>query len=317
MKYKLLKWFSACLCCLSHKNLLRLGHVLGVLYFLLIAKERNRAVDRMMKSFHNTKQEASELVKKSFINLSQNVLEILYMPRLKKDEFKYIKFEGLDILKREYAKNRGIVILTAHIGTWEWLAAGLVKAGFSVTALAKPQPDSQYTKLLDEYRAQVGVEIFARGAASELLAASRALKKGRILGFLADQDAGPGGAFIEFLGEVCSTPMGPAVFARKFMSPVVPAFIIRQKDGTHKIEIYEPIVYNDTGDSNADLFDFTKRMTKVIEDVIVEHPTQWIWFQKRWNTRPEERRSKSHTANIKKAEKTEKVEMKTKVEKHD
>ena len=91
------------------------------------------------------------------------------------------------------------------MGTWEWLAAGLVKAGFSVTALAKTQPDSQYTKLLDEYRAQVGVEIFARGAASELLAASRALKKGRILGFLADQDAGPGGAFIEFLGEVCST----------------------------------------------------------------------------------------------------------------
>lgn len=40
--------------------------------------------------------------------------------------------------------------------------------------------------------------------------------------------------------------MGPAVFARKFMSPVVPAFIIRQSDGTHKIEIYEPIVYNDT-----------------------------------------------------------------------
>ena len=177
--------------------------------------------------------------------------------------------------------------------------AGLVKAGFSVTALAKTQPDSQYTKLLDEYRAQVGVEIFARGAASELLAASRALKKGRILGFLADQDAGPGGAFIEFLGEVCSTPMGPAVFARKFMSPVVPAFIIRQSDGTHKIEIYEPIVYNDTGDTNADLYDFTERMTKVIEEQIIAHPTQWIWFQKRWNTRPEQQKVKHHTVKTK------------------
>ena len=50
MKYKLLKYFSAFLCCLSHK-LLRLGHILGILYFHLIAKERNRAVDRMMKSF--------------------------------------------------------------------------------------------------------------------------------------------------------------------------------------------------------------------------------------------------------------------------
>ena len=158
---------------------------------------------------------------------------------------------------------------------------------------------NEHTKLLDEYRAQVGVEIFARGAASELLAASRALKKGRILGFLADQDAGPGGAFIEFLGEVCSTPMGPAVFARKFMSPVVPAFIIRQSDGTHKIEIYEPIVYNDTGDTNADLYDFTERMTKVIEEQIIAHPTQWIWFQKRWNTRPEQQKVKHHTVKTK------------------
>lgn len=299
MKYKLLKYFSAFLCCLSHKNLLRLGHILGILYFHLIAKERNRAVDRMMKSFKIDEEKAKKIVKDSFVNLSQNVLEILYMPRLKKDDFKYIKFEGLDILKREYAKNRGVVILTAHMGTWEWLAAGLVKAGFSVTALAKTQPDSQYTKLLDEYRAQVGVEIFARGAASELLAASRALKKGRILGFLADQDAGPGGAFIEFLGEVCSTPMGPAVFARKFMSPVVPAFIIRQSDGTHKIEIYEPIVYNDTGDTNADLYDFTERMTKVIEEQIIAHPTQWIWFQKRWNTRPEQQKVKHHTVKTK------------------
>ena len=53
-----------------------------------------------------------------------------------------------------------------------------------------------------------------------------------------------------------------------------------------KIEIYEPIVYNDTGDTNADLYDFTERMTKVIEEQIIAHPTQWIWFQKRWNTRP-------------------------------
>ena len=90
MKYKLLKYFSAFLCCLSHKNLLRLGHILGILYFHLIAKERNRAVDRMMKSFKIDEEKAKKIVKDSFINLSQNVLEILYMPRLKKDDFKYI-----------------------------------------------------------------------------------------------------------------------------------------------------------------------------------------------------------------------------------
>lgn len=294
MKYKILKWFSASLCHLSHKNILRLGSILGVLYFYLVAKQRKRAIATVKQAFHYDDAEAAALVKRSFINLSQNVLEILYMPRLKKDDLKYIKYDGIDILAKEYAKHKGIVILTAHLGTWEWLAAGLVKAGFEVTALAKPQPDSQYTRLLDEYRALMGVEIFARGAASELLAASKALKKGKILGFLADQDAGPGGAFIDFLGKPASTPMGPSVFARKFSSPVVPAFILRQPDGEHVIKIFPAIPYINTGDADKDLYDFTFRMTKLIEDIIKEYPEQWLWFQKRWNTPLSAKKEKHH-----------------------
>ena len=41
--------------------MLRLGHILGILYFHLIAKERNRAVDRMMKSFKIDEEKAKKL----------------------------------------------------------------------------------------------------------------------------------------------------------------------------------------------------------------------------------------------------------------
>lgn len=299
MKYRLLKFFSYILCSLSHKNIISLGNMLGILYFYLIKKQRNRAIATVKMAFNYDDEKAQKLVKESFKNLCTNVLEILYMPRLKKDNLAYIEFEGLDILKREYEKNKGIVILTAHFGTWEWLAAGLSASGFSVTALAKTQPDSQYTKLLDEYREMMGVEIFARGAASELLAASKALKKGKILGFLADQDAGPGGAFIDFLGKKASTPMGPAVFARKFSSPVVPAFILRKEDGSHLIKIFEPIPYIDTGNSDEDLYNFTYKMTKLIEEMIIKNPALWIWFQKRWNTPVDVQKIKHHVVNKK------------------
>lgn len=43
------------------------------------------------------------------------------------------------------------------------------------------------------FREMVGVEVFSRGT-SELLGATRALKQGKCLGFLVDQDGGPGGA---------------------------------------------------------------------------------------------------------------------------
>ena len=45
---------------------------------------------------------------------------------------------------------------------------------------------------------------------------------------------------------------------------------------------------------DADLLRFTERMTKILEQVIRENPTQWLWFQKRWNTPPEMQKTNKH-----------------------
>ena len=47
--------------------------------------------------------------------------------------------------------------------------------------------------------------------------------------------------------------------------------------------------------------DFTVRMTGIVEDIIRENPTQWLWFQKRWNTKPEEMKSGKHHVTAGKA----------------
>ena len=294
MRYHFLMALSRLICCLPHSWLLAVGRVLGILYYKLIKKQRNRAIKQMMESLQISEEEAQRTVRASFINMAQNVLEILYMPNLNKDNFtEYIEIEHLDRMKAALAEKHGVVVLTGHVGTWEWLSAAFTLSGLPVTAIAKPQPNEQYTRVLNDLRATIGVEIFSRGT-SELLAAARALKKGKILGFLADQDAGPGGAFIEFLGRTASTPMGPAVFARKFNSPVLPAFILRQPNGRHKVVVGEVMRYHDTGDTDKDLFDFTARMTKVVEQIIRDNPTQWLWFQKRWNTKPEQQKTGKH-----------------------
>jgi KDO2-lipid IV(A) lauroyltransferase len=197
-------------------------------------------------------------------------------------------------------EGNGVVVLTGHIGTWEWLSAAFTLNGLPVTAIAKLQPNAEYSRVLDDLRATIHVEIFNRGT-NELRAAGRALKDGKILGFLADQDAGPGGAFIKFLGKTASTPLGPAVFARRFSAPVVPAFIIRKDDGRHLVKIGEPMHFVDTGDTDADLLRFTEKMTAILEQVIRENPTQWLWFQKRWNTPPElQNKNKHHTVKVRK-----------------
>lgn len=283
--------------------LLFLGRILGNLYYLLIKKERERAVSQMMPALEVSEEEARKLVRESFVNLARNVLDILYMPNLNEGNLhEYIEIDHLERMQEAIAEGHGVVVLTGHVGTWEWLSAAFTLNGLPVTAIAKPQPNQQYTDLLNDLRATIHVEIFSRGT-SELLAAGRALKKGKILGFLADQDAGPGGAFIEFLGKTASTPMGPAVFSNKFHSPVLPAFILRRSDGRHRVVIGEVLRYEDTGDTDRDLYEFTRKMTKILEQVIRENPTQWIWFQKRWNTAPDQqKKNKHHTVKASKKE---------------
>lgn len=303
MHYKFVMFMSWLACHTPYALLMAAGRVLGNLYYLLIKKQRERAVAQMMPALGIPEKEARRLVRESFVNLARNVLEILYMPRLNEKNFKqYIEIDHLERLKAALAEKKGVVIVTGHIGTWEWLSAAFTLNGLPVTAIAKPQPNIQYTHALDDLRKTIHVEIFSRGT-SELLAAARALRKGKILGFLADQDGGPGGAFLPFLGRTASTPMGAAVFAHKFNSPVVPAFIVRRPDGKHQVIVGEIMRYADTGDTDKDLFDFTARMTKEVERIIRRYPTQWLWFQKRWNTPPEmQKTGKHHTVKAREAE---------------
>ena len=301
MLYNTLMLMSRLIRLLPYDALLALGRVLGNLYYLLIRKQRERAVAQMMPALNISESEARRLVKESFVNLARNVLDIFYMPNLnEKNLSQYIEIDHLERMKAALDEDNGVVVLTGHIGTWEWLSAAFTLNGLPVTAIAKLQPNAEYSRVLDDLRKTIRVEIFNRGT-NELRAAGRALKDGKILGFLADQDAGPGGAFIKFLGKVASTPLGPAVFARRFNAPVVPAFILRKENGRHLVKIGEPMHFEDTGNTDADLLRFTEEMTKILENVIRENPTQWLWFQKRWNTPPEmQKTNKHHTVRARK-----------------
>lgn len=301
MLYRTLMLMSKMIRLLPYDVLLFLGQVFGHLYYLFVKKQRERAVAQMIPALNISETEARKLVKKSFINLARNMLDILYMPNLnEKNLSQFIEIDHLERMKEALAEGHGVVVLTGHVGTWEWLSASFTLNGLPVTAIAKLQPNAEYSRVLDDLRATIHVEIFNRGT-NELRAAGRALKDGKILGFLADQDAGPGGAFIKFLGKTASTPMGPAVFARRFNAPVLPAFILRQENGRHLVKIGEIMHFEDTGDTDADLLRFTEKMTKILEEVIRENPTQWLWFQKRWNTPPEmQKTNKHHTVKARK-----------------
>jgi len=284
-QYYMIKLASRLVCVLPYPLLLWLGKLLGCLYYYLAPRQRDRALAQIQESLGSSPREAEEIVRELFLNLGQTFLEVMYMPTLSSARMQqYVTIENRHYLDEALAAGKGVAVLAAHVGNWEWLGAALALFGFPVASIVKRQPNDQHTQILNEYRQMVGIEVFTRGT-TELVAAAKALKQGRVLGFFCDQDAGPGGIFINFLGKMASTPVGLAVFARKFDIPVIPIFMVRRPQGGHRIIVNRPLTFIKTDDSDADIYRFTAQATQVIEGVIRQYPQEWLWFQKRWNTK--------------------------------
>lgn len=284
-QYYLLKITSRIICLLPYPWLLVLGRLLGRLYYRAAARQRERALSQIMAGMGLSRPEAEQIIRSLFVKLGQTFLEVMYLPTLDPVKTRqYIEIENRHYLDEALAQGKGVAVLSAHLGNWEWLGAGLSMYGFPVASIVKRQPNDQHTRIINEFRELAGIEIFSRGT-TELVAAAKALKNGRVLGFFSDQDAGKSGVFIEFFGKMASTPVGLAVFARRLAVPVVPAFIVRRAEGGHRIIVKPPLSFSVSGDDAADDYNFTLQATRIIEETIRRYPDEWLWFQKRWNTK--------------------------------
>jgi Kdo2-lipid IVA lauroyltransferase/acyltransferase len=285
-QYYLIKIVSWLLCLLPYTCLLAIGKLMGRIYYHAAGRQRRRACQQAEECLGVSSAEAAEIIRRLFIKLGQTFLEVMYMPVLNRDTVgRFVSIENRHYLEEALAGGRGAIFLSAHVGNWEWMGAAIALAGLPLASIIKRQPNEQHTRVLNEYRQNAGIRIFNRGT-TELVGVARALKQGCFVGFFADQDAGSKGLFIDFMGKMASTPLGPATFARRLKVPIIPIFIVRRPEGGHRILLQPSFTYEDTGDETADLYNLTVRMTRIIEDVIKQYPDEWLWFQKRWNTKP-------------------------------
>lgn len=272
-------------CLLPYKLLVCFGKGIGHIYYHVARKQRIRAEETIMERLGYDEKKARETIRKLFVNLGITFLEILYMPSLTKEKMRgKVTFDREDILWEALKEGHGVVMLACHMDNWEWLGAALALNGFPLSAVEKPQPNQVYSDFMNELRRGVGQEIFSRDT-NEIIGCARAMKKKRMLGLIADQDAGPDGIFVPFLGKMAATPAGPAYFARKFKAPIIPIFIIRRPSGRgHLAIVKDPLRYEFTGDQQQDDYNITLKMTQQLEEIIKEYPENWLWFQHRWNT---------------------------------
>lgn len=183
------------------------------------------------------------------------------------------------VLDDARASGRGVVLITAHLGPWERLAAALVAEGFPLTTPVRPSYDPRLEALLHApLRKSRGVNAIDRDAPSTPRALVRALRKNEVAGFLVDLNTRVASVEVPFFGAPASTPSGPARLALRTGAPVVAAFATR--DGI-RVALVRP-ASPPLRATDDDVIDLTRAMTAAVEDAIRSEPDRWIWMHDRW-----------------------------------
>jgi KDO2-lipid IV(A) lauroyltransferase len=195
--------------------------------------------------------------------------------------------EGVENFFEALEGGHGVIFTTGHCGTWEILSARLPIAGVPLTTAARQLDDPRLDRLVTELRSRFGTEIIVRGPAAGKKMI-RSLAGNRVNALLIDQDIRDiPGVFVPFFGRPAWTPSGGAMLAIRRGCPVVPGFIHRRPNGTHKAEIHPPLPIPIDGSLEDRVAELTASATAFIERQIRAHPEQWVWMHRRWRTQPE------------------------------
>jgi len=265
------------------------GIALGLTVFRLHRRLREVGMRNLALAFPQMPaEERRRIVRGEYISLGRQLAEVCLFPRYTcANVTDVVVYDGLENYQKAFARGKGVLFLTGHLGGWELSAFAHSLQGHPLWIVMRPLDNPYIDRLVQSYRTMhgnktVSKDDFIRG----LLAAMRA---GEVVGILMDTNmTPPQGVFVNFFGVPAYTASGLARIALRTDAAVVPTFTTWQKDiGKYTLRFDPALELIRTGDNEADIVANTALFTSVIESFIRRYPDQWLWLHRRWKTRPE------------------------------
>lgn len=250
--------------------------------FRCLWQYRQRMLANVTRALGGTMQNAGErkaLVWRAWKNFALTVLEAAAVMHFPKEKvIATTRLEGEEHLKKALEKGRGVIALSAHLGSFSRIGARLAVSGYPFSAVVKHPGDERFAQLMNEYRARVGVQtISAKPRREAVRGILRALRANRIVLVVADEFKS-GGIMVDFMGHRAAAPRGPATLALRTGAVTLPVFAIRQPDHSLVLSIGPEIKPIEKGDLEESVAATTALFTRHLEAMIRRYPEQWNWI---------------------------------------
>jgi KDO2-lipid IV(A) lauroyltransferase len=283
---------SKAICVLPDEHALSLLTAVGISLERLWACERARMCDVIDRVYQRAKLQPpipiKKIVRRCCIHFTILLGELLRYPRVTPEYLRRrICLNGVENLDEGLALGRGLIVALPHIGNWEYLGAAIVERGYRLNSFYLAQKDDGLGRMLDHFRTYSGIVLHERDRAA--VSGLRALRGNEILGMVADQDGGNNGIYMDFLGHWVSVAAGPANWSLKTGAPLMPIYALRRGLSFNYDAYFLPAFEDECGQMSQQnrVISRTKKLVAWMEQLILQHPEQYLWFYDRFKPRHE------------------------------
>ena len=263
---------------IGYKAASSLGEKIGILIGPFFRSQKKIENNLKNSNIGFNDLERKKIIKNMWGNYGRILAEYPFLKNFKNNTFKkYIEIEGLNYLDEIKKNNKKVVFISGHFNNFELMAMYLENSGLDIAAIYRPLNNIFLNGIMEKIRLNHICKKQIKKGKSGTRELLQLFKDGYSIALMIDQRVSEGVKSKLFNRSALTTTI-PAQLVKKYSVDVVPVYIERKNGIYFKMYINKPIFF----DKNKSLEQITDKLNKILEEMILKNPDQWIWSHDRW-----------------------------------
>jgi len=188
-----------------------------------------------------------------------------------------IILENQNELVKIKESNKPVIFISGHFNNFELMAMCIEKSGIDLSAIYRPLNNKFLNPIMEKIRKKYICKKQIKKGISGTKELLKYFKKGTSIALMIDQRVSEGIESNFFNSKALTTTI-PAQFVKKFNADIVPVYIERLENNKFKLKIYDKMNFS----KDDTIENITSKLNKLLEEMILKNPDQWIWTHNRW-----------------------------------
>jgi Kdo2-lipid IVA lauroyltransferase/acyltransferase len=245
-----------------------------------IFRSNKISYSNLSKAFPNMEQfQKKRVINKMWFNYGRIFAEYMFIKNFRNDTRfnQRIIIENQEVLEKIKDSLEPVIFISGHFNNFELMAMHIEKSGIDLAAIYRPLNNKYLNPIMEKIRKNFICKKQIKKGISGTKELLKYFRQGTSIALMIDQRVSEGNK-CNFFNEEALTTTIPAQFIKKFKSKIVPVYIERLKNNSFKLKFDNPLQFS----KDETIASITLRLNKILEEMIIKNPEQWIWTHNRW-----------------------------------